>query len=263
VSASVDTKPLPVVQPPRRRRHPLRTAVIVLLVLAVLAVVALVVGDGIFRGYAEQQIDTDVQRSLPEGVTGTVHSRIEGGSAIQQWLHGSFDDVLLTSDDLRIEGGAASARVRVHGLPVDGSGTVRSATGSLTISQASLKNLAPLDAAQATAPTLGSGTVATSVKRTVLGVPITIGVTLVPSVRGKYVHLSPTKATLKSGPISVPGTTLIRTLLPDGISVCAAKYLPPAVRLTAIDVRSGSATLDLVASGLDLDALQRGDTGSC
>jgi hypothetical protein len=263
VSASVDTKPLPVVQPPRRRRHPLRTAVIVLLVLAVLAVVALVVGDGIFRGYAEQQIDTDVQRSLPEGVTGTVHSRIEGGSAIQQWLHGSFDDVLLTSDDLRIEGGAASARVRVHGLPVDGSGTVRSATGSLTISQASLKNLAPLDAAQATTPTLGPGTVATSVKRTVLGVPITIGVTLVPSVRGKYVHLSPTKATLKSGPISVPGTTLIRTLLPDGISVCAAKYLPPAVRLTAIDVHSGSATLDLVASGLDLDALQRGDTGSC
>ena len=262
MSTSVDTKPLPVVQP-RRRRHPLRTTVIVLLVLAVLAAVALVVGDGVFRGYAERQIDTDVQRSLPKGVTGTVHSRIEGGSAIQQWLQGSFDDVLLTSDDLRIEGGAASARVRVHGLPVDGSGTVRSATGSLTISQASLKNLAPLEAAQATAPTLGSGTVATSVKRTVLGVPITIGVTLVPSVRGKFVHLSPTKATLKSGPISVPGTVLIRTLLPDGISVCAAKYLPPAVRLTAIDVRSGSATISLVATGLDLDALQRGATGSC
>ena len=262
MSTSVDTKPLPLVQP-RRRRHPLRTTVIVLLVLAVLAAVALVVGDGVFRGYAERQIDTDVQRSLPKGVTGTVHSRIEGGSAIQQWLQGSFDDVLLTSDDLKIDGGAASARLRVHGLPVDGSGTVRSASGALTISQASLKNLAPLEAAQATAPTLGSGTVATSVKRTVLGVPITIGVTLVPSVRGKYVHLSPTKATLKSGPISVPGTTLIRTLLPDGISVCAAKYLPPAVRLTAIDVRSGSATLDLVASGLDLDALQRGDTGSC
>ena len=262
MSTSVDTKPLPVVQP-RRRRHPLRTTVIVLLVLAVLAAVALVVGDGVFRGYAERQIDTDVQRSLPKGVTGTVHSRIEGGSAIQQWLQGSFDDVLLTSDDLKIDGGAASARLRVHGLPVDGSGTVRSASGALTISQASLKNLAPLEAAQATAPTLGSGTVATSVKRTVLGVPITIGVTLVPSVRGKFVHLSPTKATLKSGPISVPGTTLIRTLLPDGISVCAAKYLPPAVRLTAIDVRSGSATLDLVASRLDLGTLQRGATGSC
>ena len=263
MATSVDTKPLPVMPPPRRQRHPVRTTVIVLLVLVVLAVVALVVGDGIFRGYAEQQIDTDVQHSLPEGVTGTVHSRIEGGSAIQQWLHGSFDDVLLTSHDLKIEGGAARARVRVHGLPVDGSGTVRSAVGSLTVSQASLKNLAPLDAAAATAPTLGSGTVATSVERTVLGVPITVDVTLVPSVRGKYVHLSPTKATLKSGPISVPGTALIRTLLPDGISVCAAKYLPPTVRLTALDVHRGSATLDLVASKLELGALQRGATGSC
>jgi hypothetical protein len=263
VSASVDTKPLPVVQPGRRRRHPVRNTLIVLLVLAVLAAVALVVGDNLFRGYAERQIDTDVQRSLPDGVSGTVHSSIEGRSAIQQWLHGSFDDVVLTSDDLKVDGGAASARIRVHGLPVDGSGTVRSATGSLTISQAALKNLAPLDQAQATAPTLGSGTVATSVKRTVLGVPITVDVTLVPSVRGAYVHLSPTKATLKSGPISVPGTTLIHTLLPDGISVCAAKYLPPTVRLTTIDVHPGSATLSLVASRLDLGALQQGATGSC
>jgi hypothetical protein len=263
VSASLDTKPLPVVQPPRRRRHPLRNTLIVLLVLAVLAAVALVVGDGLFRGYAERQIDTDVQRSLPAGVSGTVHSSIEGGSAIQQWLHGSFDDVVLTSNDLKVDGGAASARIRVHGLPVDGSGTVRSAAGSLTISQAALKNLAPLDQAQATAPTLGSGTVATSVKRTVLGVPITVDVTLVPSVRGSYVHLSPTKATLTSGPISVPGTTLIHTLLPDGISVCAAEYLPPTVRLTTIDVRPGSATLSLVASRLDLGGLQQGATGSC
>jgi hypothetical protein len=240
-----------------------RTTFLVLLVLAVLAAVGLVVGDGIFRGYAEGQIDRSVQQSLPEGVTGTVHSSIEGGSAIQQWLHGSFNDVVLTSSDLKIEGGAATARLRVHGLPVDGSGTVRNASGALTVSQASLKNLAPLAAAHASAPRLGAGTVATSVQRAVLGVPITVDVTLVPSVHGKYVHLNPTKATLKSGPLSVPGTALIRTLLPDGISVCAAKYLPPTVRLTAIDVRSGSATLDLVADRLDLSTLQRGATGSC
>lgn len=259
---SVDTLPLPV-QRLKRRRHPVRNTLVVLLVLVLLAAVALVVGDGIFRGYAEGQIDKDVQQSLPEGVHGTIHSTIEGGSAIQQWLHGSFDDVLLTSNDLRIDGGAASAKLHVHGLPVDGSGSVRNASGSLTISQSALKDLAPLASAQASAPRLGSGTVATSVQRTVLGVPITVDVTLVPSVRGKYVHLSPTKATLRSGPLSVPGTTLIRTLLPNGISVCAAKYLPPSVTLTAIDVRGGSATLSLVANRLDLNGLQQGRTGSC
>ncbi|HEY8317190.1 MAG TPA: DUF2993 domain-containing protein [Amnibacterium sp.] len=264
MSDRTDTLPLPVQRAPRKRRHPVRTtALIVLLVLVVLAVVALVVGDGIFRGYAEGRIDHSVQQSLPKGVTGTVHSKIEGGSAIQQYLHGSFDDVLLTSNDLKIEGGDASAKIRVHGLPVNGSGTVQHATGSLTISQAALKNLAPLEQAQATAPQLGDGTVATSVQRTVLGVPITVDVTLAPSVQGKYVHLEPTKATLKSGVISVPGTTLIKTLLPNGISVCAAKYLPPTVHLDAIDVRSGSATLNLTADHLDLGGLQQGATGSC
>ena len=259
-----DTLPLPVQQAPRRRRHPVRNTLLVLLVvLVVIVVVGLLVGDGIFRGYAEGQIDHSVQQSLPEGVTGTVHSKIEGGSAIQQYVRGSFDDVLLTSNDLKIEGGPASAKIRVHGLPVNGSGTVKNATGSLTISQAALKNLAPLDQAQATAPQLGNGTVATSVQRTVLGVPITVDVTLAPSVKGKYVHLDPTKATLKSGPLSVPGTTLIKTLLPSGISVCAAKYLPPTVRLTAIDVHKGSATLNLVADRLDLNGLQDGATGSC
>jgi hypothetical protein len=264
VSDGTDTLPLPVQHAPRKRRHPVRTTLIVLLlVLVVLAVVALLVGDGVFRSYAEGQIDHSVQQSLPEGVTGTVHSKIEGGSAIQQYLHGSFDDVVLTSNDLRIEGGAANAKIRVHGLPVNGSGTVKNATGSLTVSQAALKNLAPLDAAQATAPQLGNGTVATSVQRTVLGVPITVDVTLAPSVQGKYVHLNPTKATLKSGPLSVPGTTLIKTLLPNGISVCAAKYLPPTVRLTDITVHPGSATLDLTADELDLGGLQHGATGSC
>ncbi len=100
-------------------------------------------------------------------------------------------------------------------------------------------------------------------QRTVLGVPITVEVTLVPSVQGKTVHLDPTKATLKSGPLSVPGTTIISTLLPNGISVCAAKYLPPTVRLTDIAVHPGSATLDLTADHLDLAGLQRGATGSC
>jgi len=259
-----DTLPLPVQQPRRRRRHPIRTALLILLALVVVAaVVVLIVGDGIFRTYAEGQIDQDVAHSLPPGVTGTVHSRIVGGSAVQQWLHGSFDDVRLTSTDLRIDGGDARASVRVRGLPVNGQGPIRSATASLAVSQAVVRRLTPLAGAGASAPTLGDGSVSTSVKRTVLGLPITVDVTLAPSVSGKDVHLDPTKATLKSGFVSVPGTALIRTLLPHGISVCDAKYLPPAVRLTAIRVRPGSATLSLTAGRLDISSLQSGATGHC
>jgi hypothetical protein len=259
---SADTKPLPVQAAPKRRRHPVRAALITLLVLLVLLVAGLVVGDGVFRSYAQGQIDRSVQGSLPSGVSGTVTSRIGGFSALQQWLHGSFDDVTITSNDLRIDGAPASARIRAHGLPVSG-GTVRDASGTLTVSQSALTRLAPLASVDAGPPRLGPDTVSTSLKRQVLGVPITVDVTLEPSVRGEYVRLSPTKAQLRSGPVSVPGTALIRTLLPNGISVCSAKYLPLGVRLTGVDVRTGSATLAFTAKRLNLDDLQSGRTGSC
>jgi hypothetical protein len=262
VSATADTRPIPV-QAQRRRRHPLRSALIVLVVLLALVAAALVVGDRMFRTAAERQVERSVETSLPKGVTGTVHARIDGFSALQQWLRGRFDDVTLTSDDLRIDGGAGSARVRVHGLPVSGKGAVRSASGTLTVSQSAITKLAPLAAADATPPKLGSGSVATSIHRTVLGVPISVDVTLKPSVRGRYVQLDPTKAQLRSGSLTVPGTALIHTLLPDGISVCVAKYLPPGVALTGLSVRTGSATVAFRSGRLDLGALQRGETGSC
>lgn len=257
-----DTKPLPV-QALRRRRHPIRNAFIFLLVLAVLAAVGLVVGDNLFRQAAQAQIERSVQSNLPTGVTGTVHARIAGFSALQQWLRGRFDAVTLTSDDLRINGGTASTHVLVHGLPVNDKGAIRDARGTLTISQASLTKLAPLDEAGASTPKLGNGSVSTSIQRTVLGVPITVDVTLVPSAGGKFVQLRATKAQLRSGVISVPGTALIQTLLPDGISVCAAKYLPPGVLLTGLRVRPGSATVAFTSGRLGLDQLQGGATGSC
>lgn len=262
MSLAVDTKPIPV-QAPRRRRHPLRNALVGLAVLLILAVVALVVGDNLFRAAAQTQVERSVESSLPGGVTGTVHARIGGFSALQQWLRGRFDEVTLTSDGLRINGGTASAHVLVHGLPVDGTGSIRSASGTLTISQASLTNLAPLAAADVSPPKLGDGSLTTSLQRSVLGVPITVDVTLVPSVRGKYVQLDPTKAQLRSGVISVPGTAIVHTLLPNGISVCAAEYLPPGVRLTGLHVHPGSADLAFTAGRLRLADLQRGATGSC
>ncbi|MDH2445107.1 DUF2993 domain-containing protein [Amnibacterium sp. CER49] len=263
MSVPADTRPLPVQTAPRRRRHPVRNTLITLVVLVVLLGVAAVVGDNAFRAVAEQQISASVVRNLPPGVSGTVTSSIGGPSAFVQWMHGRFDDVTLTSKDLRINGGAASAKVLVHDLPVNGTGRLGATSGTLTIGQASLRRLEPLAQAQASAPRLGDGTVSTSVQRQFLGIDITVDVTLVPSVRGSYVRLNPTKAQLRSGPISVPGTALIKALLPDGISVCAAKYLPPKVRLTDLKVKPSSATLAFTADGLVLSDLQQGVTGSC
>ncbi len=262
---AVDTKPIPVQAPPRRRRrsHGLLITVLVLVVLLGVVTVGAVVGDNVFRAQAEAQIEQSVEQSLPEGVTGSVRATVGGPSAILQWLHGSFDDVDLTGQDLKVLGSPAQAHLVAHGLPVSGSGSIDSASGSLTISQGTIDRLAPIAAADAGRPKLGNGTVSTSLERTVLGLPINVDVTLRPSVRWPSIHLAPTKAQLRSGAISVPGTALIQTLLPKGIDVCAAEYLPPNVRLTSLDTRTGSVRLGLAAKDLDLQALDRGDHGSC
>lgn len=261
--APIATRPIPVQAPRRRRRHPVRNAVIVIVGLLGLLAVAAVVADTVFRDNAEAQIGRSVERTLPDGVTGTVRATVRGPSAILQWANGSFDDVDLVARDLVILGSPAQAHIVARGLPVSGTGAVRSATGSLTVSQRTVDALAPAAGADVGAPRLGNGTVSTTLERTVLGLPITVSVTLKPAVQWPTIHLTPTAAQLRSGAISVPGTALVQTLLPVGISVCAAQYLPPGVRLSAIETKVGSVRLGLSARNLDLGALERGEQGSC
>lgn len=247
----------------RRRRRGLRAGLIALAVVLVLLVVAAIVGDGLFRRAAEQQVARSVEQGLPSNLRGTFTAKIGGPSALWQWAHGSFDDVHLTSRNLTIAGQPASVLVDAHHLPVNGRGALKDVTGRFTVSQAALNRLGPIAGTNATTPKLGDGTVSTTVNETVLGVQIRVAVTLVPSIRGTNVHLTPTKAELKSGGISVPGTTIIRALLPNGVSVCSARYLPPGMKLTTIDTKPGSATFTFAAPSLDLGALQRGETGHC
>lgn len=265
---AADTLPLPVVAPhaggaPTKRRRRRRVGWIVAGIVVVALAGAAVAGEFVFRAVATAQVAKTVEQSLPSGVTGSVHARLGGTSVLWQWLHGSFDDVTLTTSDLKINGGAASASVHVQGLPTTDSGTVRSATGTLTVSQATVRSLEPLKAADVGEPTLGDGSISTSLQRTVLGIPITVGVTLTPSLAGDTIHLKPVKAQLTSGFVSVPGTALVQALLPDGISVCTAQYLPPGLALTGLEVREGSATLEVRATDLALDALEQGKTGHC
>ena len=136
--------------------------------------------------------------------------------------------------------------------------------GSLTVSQAALKNLPPLDAAQATAPQLGAGTVATSLQRNVLGVRS-------PSrwasrsrrASGQDRAPAADTATLKSRPRRSRARRSSSSLLPNGISVCAAKYLPRGVGVTtsAADGAGGASTSPRRTSTYALGAAPTGTCG--
>ena len=206
--------------------------------------------------------DTE-NEALPKGVRGTVTAKVGGFSAIQQLRDGSFEEVTLDTDDLKVQGQPADAHAVVHGLPADGTGSLGDVIGWIQVDGATVQGLGRVAGAGSAPLRLGSGTVSTSIRRQVLFIPITVDLTLRPSLRGQYVHLDPTKAQLRSGALSVPGTQLIRTLLPNGVNVCTAKYLPPNVGLSGLTIKPGSVRLDVAAQELDLQELQKGSTGSC
>jgi hypothetical protein len=259
------TLPIPVQRAVTRRRRGRRALVvtlIVLVVLAILAVIAFVVGDRIFRSTAETQIEQSVSQSLPAGVTGKVDATIGGGSALLQWLHGSFDDVTLRSSSLAVAGAPATTTVHISGLPVNG-GRIGSATASFTIGQAAFEKIPQLRNVGASAPRLGSGTVSTTLTRTFLGLPLKVAVVLKPSLAKQVVHLQPTAATLTAGPATIPATAIVQQLLPNGVSLCAASYLPRGVEVTSVQVRKGQAVVGLAAQGVDLSTLDSASTGTC
>jgi hypothetical protein len=231
-------------------------------VLVILAVIAFVVADRIVRTNAEAQIEQTVSQSLPAGVTGKVHATVGGGSALLQLWHHSFDDVTLVSDGLRVAGAPASATVHMTDLPTDG-GEVGFATASFTIGQAAFKNIPQLRNVGASAPRLGDGTVSTTLTRTFLTIPLKVAVVLKPSLSKQTVHLTPTSATLTAGPASIPATAIVQQLLPNGVSLCAASYLPKGVDVTSIGVKKGKAVVGLSAQDVDLNTLDTADTGTC
>lgn len=245
----------------RRRRWPLVLLVVVVVVLA-LAGVAAAVADGIVRDRAEQQIAAGVESNLPEGVRGDVTARVDGFSVLLQLLQGSFDHVSLRTSGLTVAGADASGSAELYGVPVDG-GSVSRATVAMTVGQRAFRNLPALQKVDATAPQFGDGTVSTSLQQSFLGVAVTVKVALKPSLDGQVVHLAPSAATLTAGPASVPATAIVQQLLPDGLDICAAQYLPKPIELTGLQVRSGEIRATLAARDVDPTKLSADDTGTC
>ena len=68
--------------------------------------------------------------------------------------------------------------------------------------------------------------------RTFLTLPLKVAVVLKPSLSGQTVHLKPTSATLTAGPATIPATAIVQQLLPNGVSLCAASYLPKGIDVT-------------------------------
>jgi hypothetical protein len=248
---------------PARRPRRVRALLWTLAALAAVAVL-LVVADVAVRAYAEQRVASEIEKKLPSNISGDVHAHIGGVSVLQQYLSGTFEKVELDAPTLTVDGAPISATVVATGVPADFSRPVADATGTLSISQASLNTLVTIPGATGDF-TLGDGVIGYDGSIDLLGLPVGYSVTAKPEAAGDTVLLHPDKASLSTGSgADVNLTRLLQALTDRGpFPVCAAQYLPAGVEVSDIAVTPGHATVTLTASDFVLGEKFLQSKGSC
>jgi hypothetical protein len=241
---------------PRRRARGAAAGLFVLVgVLVVLGILA-VVADVVTRGLVEQRAAAEISTATGlDDVAVDVH----GTSVLWQIVHGSLDDVTLSSGS---EGDPLSFRLDVSDVPTDLEGTSGPVTGTLSADSATVSSLEGISSAGATV-TLGDGdvTYARAFDVPLLG-SVPVDVTGTPAIAddGRALDFAPTRA-------SFPDTSLSLDLSPFlgdfAQRVCVAEQLPPGVVLTSVDVEAGRVQLGLRSDGLPLTSSGLAAKGSC
>lgn len=256
-------EPAPASAPARTARPRwLKTLVWTAVSLAALILV-LVVADSVTRAVAESRVATEIEKNLPSTVKGDVTVHIGGFSVLAQFLAGSFESVDLEAPHATVNGAPLSASVHATGVPADFSKPIKSATGTLSISEASLNKLVTIPGATGDI-TLGNGVIGYDGTIDLLGLPVGYTVTATPKAAGDTVLLTPGKATVSAGSGDVNVTRLLQALTASGpFPVCAAQYLPDGVEVSDIQVTPNHATVTLTASDFVMDEKFLHSKGSC
>jgi hypothetical protein len=234
---------------PRRRARSAAAGLFVvaglLVVLAILAVVA----DVVTRGLVEQRAAAEIETATGlDDVSVDVH----GVSVLWQILHGSLDDVALSSGTAV---DPVSFRLEVSDVPTDLQGASGPVTGTLTADSATVSALEGIGSVGASVA-LGDGqvTYARSFDLPLVG-PVPVDVTATPALAddGRALDFAPTRASLPDTSLSLDLTPFLGDF---ATRICVAEQLPAGVELTSVDVEP-----DRVQLGLRSDGLPRSSSG--
>lgn len=249
---------------PPRRRHTGRRWLVAAIILFLL-VAAAIVADMAIRSYAQEQVSANIEKQLPEGVEGDVDVQIGGVSFLQQYLSGRFDDVRLSSTNLTVGGLPVQANAALVGVPIEGTriaGVIGAAQGEITVPGTTV---AGLIAAQGVPGdiSIGDGVLAYSTTTPVLGQDITLAVTAKAAVDSGSIVFRPETASVQAGLVQLDGIELLNLIVPDGLSVCVAQYLPEQVKLDSVELRGSNAVVRLSTQNLSVDPDELARTGTC
>ena len=251
-----------------KRRHPARTALIVLAVLVVLLVIAAFVLDGIARTTAERTIETQVRSSLSIPASTRVKATVGGGSVLIQLAQGSLDHVDIRSTGLAIGALTGDAHVVATGLPLDQSQPIDGVRLSFATDQAGLqKLLANISNGAVDTARIASGAVKVTSTLKVLGLSVPVGITAVPGAASGALTLTP--KSFEVGGNTVTASALTSTLgsvaepLTKTQTICVASSLPKAFSLRSVKIVGSTIALSVAGSDVLLGGKTLTTVGTC
>lgn len=233
-------------------------------VTAVLVAVGLFfVTDAVLRQVAQNIVSDQIQKELPSDVTTKDLSvKIDGFSVIAQLIAGRFDQVELSSDDVRVQGNPLTAEIVAQGVPIDTSKPVRHIEGTMKIGQDAVNDLVSLPDGMTV--TLNRDAVGLKGTGQILGIDVGYTASVAPTLQNTdTVVLTPLSVKVTAGGGAFDVTRFAKDLVPSSIPICVAEYLPKGVEVQDLSVHRRSATVSVSADDLvlDADALQK--RGSC
>lgn len=256
--------------PPRRKRRGWIIALVVVGVVAVLGLIGFLVADGIAKDYARDYVRERVVAVLDLPADARVDVDLGGGSIILQALAGRIDEVAVSVPELSFGELTGAATLRAEGVPLDETLPVEVLRVEFSVGEGDLAAIAgslsglELDSIELEEPAILVGSTFS-----LFGLPIPLGVALVPSAEDGQLVFTPETVTVAQQQFAAADLlanplfgAFARDLLQQQ-SVCVAASLPRALVVTDARVDGERLVLAIRGDGTALGGSDLATPGVC
>ena len=255
---------------PRRKRRGWIIALVVVGVVAVLGLIGFLVADGIAKDYARDYVRERVVAVLDLPADARVDVDLGGGSIILQALAGRIDEVAVSVPELSFGELTGAATLRAEGVPLDETLPVEVLRVEFSVGEGDLAAIAgslsglELDSIELEEPAILVGSTFS-----LFGLPIPLGVALVPSAEDGQLVFTPETVTVAEQQFAAADLlanplfgAFARDLLQQQ-SVCVAASLPRALVVTDARVDGERLVLAIRGDGTALGGSDLATPGVC
>jgi hypothetical protein len=257
------------VEPVPKKRHRLRTVIILVVVLALL-VAGFIAADGFAKAYATGYVKDSITRVLGIDPKTPVQVDLGGGSIILQAITGGVDEVKVHVASVSFGELSGAADIVATNVPLDTSQPLDTLGIVLTIPQDNVRKLAKfLSGLQLTRIDVGKGVIRIGTDLTVLFFTVPVSVDLQPSAKDGGINFDPKTVILAGSEISVadlrasPQFSALAGDLLNSQQVCVASFLPKALTIDDVRVSGTELVVSINGDGTALGGAGLSTLGAC